>query len=159
MPTLGRIMSQAAEAQSMTDPVAVPRLEGSGLPPEVRLVTDPADGHPLEVFIDWVPEAIDDEACYVIHDYDVIDSAPGGGLTRDEAIEIARAAVPEAAEWDVMFAISGPIGTTIGAPDLEETRWVWHVSLTDGLGMQGQIAWVYIDHRTGEVLEVTGLRP
>jgi hypothetical protein len=35
----------------------------------VKVETDPADGHPVNVAIDYLANAIDDEACYLITDY------------------------------------------------------------------------------------------
>jgi hypothetical protein len=48
---------------------------------DVSLVTDPADGHPLQVDIDWLPEAIDDEECYVISDYAPAAASPSSQPT------------------------------------------------------------------------------
>jgi hypothetical protein len=41
------------------------------------LVTDSVDGHPVEIFIDWAPEAIDDEECYEILRYEELDPEAG----------------------------------------------------------------------------------
>ena len=39
--------------------------------PDARatIVTDPDDGHPVAVDIDWIVNAIDDEECYRVSDY------------------------------------------------------------------------------------------
>jgi hypothetical protein len=60
VPTLGDMLDRVAEAR-----------EGPGA--VVRFETDPADGHPTSVSIDWLVSAVDDEECYEITDY-----APGG---------------------------------------------------------------------------------
>ena len=39
---------------------------------KAAMVTDPIDGHPVAVDIDWIVRAIDDEECYRVSDY-----APG----------------------------------------------------------------------------------
>jgi hypothetical protein len=70
VPTLADLMEKVEDARFTTDPVVVDdRAVYGGSPPEVRVVTDPVDGHPVEIFIDWVPDAIDDEECYVISEY------------------------------------------------------------------------------------------
>jgi hypothetical protein len=56
VPTLAEMLDRVAEA----------RLEGAS---EVSLSTDPADGHPVSVAIDWQAIAIDDEECYAISEY------------------------------------------------------------------------------------------
>lgn len=56
VPTLADLLAQATDA----------RNDGAD---EVTVTTDPADGHPTSVTIDWVTEAIDDEACYTITDF------------------------------------------------------------------------------------------
>ena len=70
MPTIGYMIGRANEALGRTEP-----LDLGGRPtatdelPSVRYETDPVDGHPTRIDIDWVPEAIDDEECYVITEY------------------------------------------------------------------------------------------
>jgi hypothetical protein len=45
----------------------------------VKVETDPADGHPLNVAIDWLANTIDDESCYRVTDYlPVVDVSPSG---------------------------------------------------------------------------------
>lgn len=56
LPTLGELADRVDEAQRDDDAV-------------VTLETDPEDGHPARIDIDWVPDAIDDEECYVIESY------------------------------------------------------------------------------------------
>jgi hypothetical protein len=57
IPTMQDLLNRAHDAQQ-------------GGVAEVTLTVDPVDGHPLEVIIDWRPDAIDNEACfYVIEDY------------------------------------------------------------------------------------------
>lgn len=56
VPTLSGLLALVAEA----------RNEGAG---EVNLVTDPADGHPVSVEIDWEAAATDDEECYTVSDF------------------------------------------------------------------------------------------
>jgi hypothetical protein len=60
IPSLGEMLRLVAEARD-------------GGAADVTLVTDPADGHPVEVDIDWLPNAIDDEECYAISEYVVRD--------------------------------------------------------------------------------------
>ncbi len=71
IPTLADLLARVAEAREATDPVGPPRPDAtdSRSLPIVRLTTDPADGHPVQVHIDWIPEAIDDEECYVVSEY------------------------------------------------------------------------------------------
>jgi hypothetical protein len=64
VPTLAQLLARVAEARNAADP-------------DVRLVTDSVDGHPVEIFIDWAPEAIDDEECYEILRYEELDPEAG----------------------------------------------------------------------------------
>lgn len=61
VPTLTGLLGRVAEA----------RNEGAD---EVNLSTDPVDGRPISIEIDWQANAIDDEECYTISDF-----APAGG--------------------------------------------------------------------------------
>lgn len=56
VPTLADLLALVAEARS----------DGAD---KVNLVTDPADGHPVSVEIDWEAAAIDDEECYTVSDF------------------------------------------------------------------------------------------
>ena len=56
VPTLGEMLERAAEASGES---------GSA----VRLITDPVDGHPISIAIDWQTAAIDDEECYDVSDF------------------------------------------------------------------------------------------
>jgi len=56
MPTLTGLLARVAEA----------RREGAD---EVSLSTDPTDGRPVSVEIDWDANATDDEECYTITDF------------------------------------------------------------------------------------------
>ena len=56
LPTLTDLLRLVAQARS----------DGAD---EVSLVTDPADGHPVSVEIDWQANAVDDEECYQISDF------------------------------------------------------------------------------------------
>jgi hypothetical protein len=78
MPTLGSLLHLVEEARSYTSggPVRPPPPPGSSGVPEpspegaiVTLETDPEDGHPTHIYIDWRPRAIDDEECYRIKQY------------------------------------------------------------------------------------------
>ena len=55
VPTLGDLLALVAEARS----------DGAD---KVNLVTDPTDGHPVSVEIDWEAAAVDDEECYTVSD-------------------------------------------------------------------------------------------
>jgi hypothetical protein len=78
MPTLASLMALVEEArtyQSLDPTGRSPAAEPSGIPgpsPQeaiVTLETDPVDGHPTYIHIDWVPNAIDEEECYRIEEY------------------------------------------------------------------------------------------
>lgn len=58
LPTLGDMVDEVAQATD--DPDAG----------DVTLETDPIDGHPTEISVDHLEDAIDDETCYVITDYE-----------------------------------------------------------------------------------------
>ena len=51
LPTMGQLVGRAEEA----------RLDAEAV---LTLETDPADGHPTLIDIDWLPNAMDDEECY-----------------------------------------------------------------------------------------------
>jgi hypothetical protein len=85
LPTLGFIVDRANEALRMTESWLsrmTPRPERSMSPPVVAVETSPVDGHPTFVSIDWLPEAIDDELCYRIRDFD----RDGDATLRHEAL-------------------------------------------------------------------------
>ena len=56
IPTLGDMLDRVAEARDRSGSV-------------VTLATDPDDGHPTSISIDWIVNAVDDEECYEISDY------------------------------------------------------------------------------------------
>jgi hypothetical protein len=56
VPTLAAILKEAEDARK-------------GNASSVEVETDPVDGHPVTVAIDWLAGAIDDEACYRVSDY------------------------------------------------------------------------------------------
>ena len=65
--------------------------------------------------------------------------APSDGISREEAVDAARAAVPDADEWEVTGATAGPLGQvapyvedTDWARDLSADLWVWQVSFVRG---------------------------
>jgi hypothetical protein len=47
----------------------------------LELVTDPVDGHPVRIEIDWTESAIDDDECYEILRYEPL--APWSSPTTD----------------------------------------------------------------------------
>jgi hypothetical protein len=64
-PTLGVLLNRAAYASSGNyEPHAGRGSDSSD--PVVTVEADPRDGHPTLIAIDWVPEAIDDEECHRI---------------------------------------------------------------------------------------------
>lgn len=64
MPTLADLLRLVAQARS----------NGAD---EVSLNTDPADGRPISIEIDWLANAIDDEECYTISDFIAAGTASG----------------------------------------------------------------------------------
>ena len=56
IPTLGDLQRRAQEAEANDEAI-------------VEMESDPDDGHPTSIEIDWIPNAIDDEECYVIESY------------------------------------------------------------------------------------------
>lgn len=56
VPTLSELLNEAQDA----------RAEGADV---VEVTFDESDGHPSAIEIDWDANAIDDEACYAISDY------------------------------------------------------------------------------------------
>jgi hypothetical protein len=67
--TAERFSGAPSDVPTLADLIALVKEARSATEPEVTLVTDPQDGHPVEIFIDWAPDAMDDEECYVITDY------------------------------------------------------------------------------------------
>ncbi len=69
---------QGRTGTSVVQPADVPSLAGllalvtearSDGADKVDLVTDPADGYPVSVEIDWQAAAIDDEECYTVSNF------------------------------------------------------------------------------------------
>lgn len=82
-------------------------------------------------------------------------TAPPHGISRQEAMEIAREALP-AEEWEELFANAGPVGQYNQwggfewAADLPADLWVWTVSVSRG----GGAVEVVIDFVDGRVYGV-----
>jgi hypothetical protein len=92
---------------------------------------------------------------------DVIVQPSGEGLTRDEAIAVARQAVPEAAAWGVRVAKAGPLediftarGEFDWSRELPPDRWIWQVTFGVGRALDSRGAHVFIDYTDGRVYEV-----
>jgi hypothetical protein len=83
---------------------------------------------------------------------------PSGGISRDAAVDAARDALPDGAEWEVGVVETGPLGrldplweTNDWSRDLSGDLWVWRVFLlNDGSGAE-----VFIDYVDGSVYVVT----
>jgi hypothetical protein len=56
VPTLAELLQEADDARA-------------GNASSVEVETHPVDGHPVNIAIDWMANAIDDEACYRVTDY------------------------------------------------------------------------------------------
>jgi hypothetical protein len=67
IPTLAGLLALADEALRTSDPAV----------PIVDLRTDPVDGHPVRIHIDWVPEGGDDDECYVVSEFLPGTATPG----------------------------------------------------------------------------------
>ena len=81
---------------------------------------------------------------------------PADGIAEDEAVEIARAELPEPDEWELGVTEAGPIGQVMGGTYLEQDwgrelpgdLWVWRVFFVRGdEGID-----VVIDYLDGSVL-------
>jgi hypothetical protein len=85
---------------------------------------------------------------------------PSGGMSRDEAVDIAREAVPQADGWDVLAAEAGPVNrfdylagqAFISAVPAD--RWVWVIDLGSGPPLGAEGSWVVIDYLDGRVYGV-----
>jgi hypothetical protein len=125
IPSLGEMLRLVAEARD-------------GGVADVTLVTDPVDGHPVEVNIDWLPNAIDDEECYLVSDY-APPAAPGvyADWSRfdlpDPAPDVFGGGTPNAvvAYGDVYVAVGTVAVSCCAEGDLSENRGVVWTS-TDG---------------------------
>lgn len=79
---------------------------------------------------------------------------PTNGMTRDDAIDAARRAVPDGDGWKLLVAVAGPIGEVMPGYDGSELEqrlpgkhWIWRVFLARGdRGVQ-----VWIDDVDGTV--------
>lgn len=60
---------QPADVPSLADLVALAAKARRDGADQVRVVTDPADGHPVSVEMDWIAAAIDEEECYTVSDF------------------------------------------------------------------------------------------
>jgi len=81
------------------------------------------------------------------------------GLSRSEAIALARAAAPQSASFPVTMAQAGP-GHNFGfahRPGLPRDRWVWYILLSDLGPLSGTASMVFLDYVDGQVYEVINL--
>jgi hypothetical protein len=62
IPTLGEMLARGLKAQADAQS-------------SVELVTDPVDGRPVRIEIDWIENAIDDEECYEILSYEALEES------------------------------------------------------------------------------------
>jgi hypothetical protein len=83
------------------------------------------------------------------------------GLSKAEALEIAREAAPRSADFPVFVAKAGPAGELVGndtrfAVDVPGDRWVWYVVLDTG-ALSGEGSMIVIDYLDGRVYEVVDI--
>lgn len=83
------------------------------------------------------------------------------GLSRDEAVEAARAAAPQSAHRPVAVAEAGPASDLVGsagiAPDVPGDRWIWYIFLSDVGPLSGEGSIVILDFFDGRVYEVVNV--
>jgi hypothetical protein len=83
------------------------------------------------------------------------------GLSKAEALAIAREAAPQSADYPVFVAEAGPASEWAADPrfpeDVPGDRWVWYVVLDTGaLSGEGSIIVIdYIDGRVYDVVDIT----
>jgi len=81
------------------------------------------------------------------------------GLSRSEAIALARAAAPQSASFPVTMAQAGP-GHNFGfahRPGVPRDRWVWYILLSDLGPLSGTGSMVFLDFVDGQIYEVINL--
>lgn len=86
---------------------------------------------------------------------------PGAALSQGQAVDAARAAVPQASEWDVISIEAGPAGRLLEPAQAypmpsfpAADRWVWIVDLGSGQPVADHGAVVVLDYLTGGVYSV-----
>ena len=84
MPTLGISPCQEARATVPSRKVPGRRVESPVQADELSVIpleTDPSDGHPTLIHIDWIPGAIDDEECYRTLSYETYPTTTATSMT------------------------------------------------------------------------------
>ena len=71
--SIGFTSEYAGDAPTLSELAAEADAADAAGADVVELSTDPADGRPTRLDIDWDEEAIDDEACFIVGDYSVTD--------------------------------------------------------------------------------------
>jgi hypothetical protein len=89
------------------------------------------------------------------------EASNGVGLTRADAIELAREAAPHAAAYpEVTVAERGPFGQLEGFDRMLDDeppadRWVWQITLCEGCGpLSGRSTTVILDYLDGRIYGV-----
>jgi len=83
------------------------------------------------------------------------------GLTKDQAVLVARAATPRSADWSVLSAKAGRVDELLVpeaafpiSPFPSRDRWVWVIDLGAGPAVGGQGSIVVLDYIDGHVYAV-----
>lgn len=80
------------------------------------------------------------------------------GLSERAAVELARVAAPQSAEFPATVALAGPGHNFLDRPDVPRDRWVWYILLSDLGLLGGSGTMVFLDYVDGRVYEVINLR-
>jgi photosystem II stability/assembly factor-like uncharacterized protein len=156
IPTLAQMLAHARAAQAGENPhllfPQLPSSPGATEAPIVSLMSDPGDGHPLEIRIDWLPAAIDDEECYRISNYRLTQLASATPpLTGWEKFDLSQGASGRDVSIAGGFAGESRVVVVGGGAEADPSAgqvplaWysddgrIWHASEIDSDGTSGII--------------------
>jgi hypothetical protein len=83
------------------------------------------------------------------------------GLSKAEAVEIARQAAPQSADYPITVAEAGPASELVAdtgfAEDVPGDRWIWYIVLDNGGALSGEGSIIVIDYVDGRVYDVVDI--
>ena len=88
----------------------------------------------------------------------IIGACSSSALSEAEAVDIARGAAPQSADYPIQVAEAGPASELVAdtgmAEDVPGDRWVWYIVLGTGGYLSGGGTVIVIDYIDGRVYDV-----